>query len=86
MASDSLLEQGRQALEEGRLEQAATLFEEAIQLETDNGPAYYYAALVQMRLDRLEEARGFLEKAESLLSGRTEWVDRIIALKVQLEG
>lgn len=76
-ASGSLVEQGQQALEEGRLDAAGDLFEQAIQIDPDNGPAYYYAALVQLKLGNAEEAMGFLEKAESLLGHDPEWRERI---------
>ena len=83
-ASDRLVEKGKSFLDAKDYERAATTFREAVNVDTRNGPAYYYLALAQARLGQSDVAAGLLDKAEALLNGDAEWTEKIDALRSEL--
>lgn len=66
-ASDRLVEQGREALEAGRLDEAAAVMERAVRVDPSNGRAYLGLARVRAAEGRPDAARGLLERAVDLL-------------------
>jgi tetratricopeptide (TPR) repeat protein len=66
-ASDRLVERGREALEAGRLDEAAAVMERAVRVDPSNGRAYLGLARVRAAEGRPDAARGLLERAVDLL-------------------
>lgn len=52
-------------------------FEEAINLDPDYGPAYYWLARARYRLEEIQKALDLLDKAKSLLKNSENWLQRI---------
>lgn len=79
--ASSLIKQGIAKLEAEQFEQAEWKFEEAVNIDPDYGPSYYWLARSRYKLQGAEQALGLLEKARSLLQGSQIWVDRIQKFK-----
>lgn len=80
-ASLKMIENGRRALADGDFEKADREFQNAINIDPSNGIAYYYLARAKYELEQYQQAEGVLDKAEALLSGSSEWVETIDALR-----
>ncbi len=76
-ASDRLVEKGKGLLDTGELERAQSTFRDAINVDSNNGVAYYWLAITQARLGETDVALGLLDKADALLSRDPEWSERI---------
>jgi tetratricopeptide (TPR) repeat protein len=83
-ASDRLVEKGTSFLDAKDYERAQSAFREAVNVDPQNGPAYYYLAFAQSRLGNATTAAGLLDKAEALLNGDGEWAEKIDALRAEL--
>jgi len=75
--ASALVNQGIEMLKNEENSEAEYQFEEAINLDPDYGPAYYWLARARYRLEEIENALGLLKKAESLLRYSPAWMDRI---------
>jgi tetratricopeptide (TPR) repeat protein len=84
-ASLQLTDEGRQLLDEGRFDEAASVFQKAISLYPNNPYAYYY--LGQSRYLKKDYARSLapLRQAELYLSGDPVWLARVYALRGQID-
>jgi len=84
-ASLQLTDEGRQLLDEGRLDEAASVFQKAISLYPNNPYAYFY--LAQSRYLKKDYARSLtpLRQAELYLSGDSVWLARVYALRGQID-
>ncbi|HET6466026.1 MAG TPA: tetratricopeptide repeat protein [Nitrospiria bacterium] len=84
-ASLQLTDEGRQLLDEGRLDEAASVFQKAISLYPNNPYAYYY--LGRSRYLKKDYARSLtpLRQAELYLSGDSVWLARVYALRGQID-
>ncbi len=76
-ASDRLVEKGRSFLDDGELERAKSTFRDAVNVDSNNGVAYYWLAITQGRLGEADVALGLLDKADALLSRDPDWSERI---------
>lgn len=85
-ASGRLLEEGRTALEDGRLEEAASRIERAVRLDPSNGRAYLALAEVRIAEGRPREAEGLLERALTLLEADTPPAARADSLRDELRS
>lgn len=85
-ASMRLVDRGKALLDDDQFERAASSFRDAINVDSTNGVAYYYLALVYSYLDRAELAAGVLDKADSLLGQDEEWKAKIDELRGELGG
>ena len=85
-ASNHLLQQGQIASNQGRYDQAADLFQEAISVDSSNGAAYYEMAQVRTHSGEYGDAWGFVEKAEALLGDSPEWAERLEKLKQDIKN
>jgi tetratricopeptide (TPR) repeat protein len=83
-ASDRLIDKGKGLLDAKDYERAASAFREAVGVDAQNGPAYYYLALAQVRLGQTSSAAGLLDKADTLVGNDPEWTQRIDALRAEL--
>jgi tetratricopeptide (TPR) repeat protein len=84
-ASLQLTDEGRQLLDEGRLDEAASVFQKAISLYPNNPYAYYY--LAQSRYLKKDYTRSLapLRQAELYLSGDSVWLARVYALRGKID-
>ncbi|MBU0506173.1 MAG: tetratricopeptide repeat protein [bacterium] len=76
-----LLKEGITHLKEKAHQKAEWKFEEAIKLDPDYGPAYYWLARARYRLNQIKDIIYLLEKAELLLKNSTTWIERIQKFK-----
>ncbi|MBI4211527.1 MAG: tetratricopeptide repeat protein [Deltaproteobacteria bacterium] len=83
-ASHRLVEKGKVSLQSNDLATAHQHFQEAVSIDSNNGVAYYYLAVVALKNGEKEEARGFLDKAEMLLID-DEWNAKVQELRNQLQ-
>lgn len=73
----TLVAEGIQKFKDDLVEEAEWKFEEAINLDPDYGPAYYWLARIKYRQDDLNQCREFLKKAERLLKNSDVWMERV---------
>ncbi|HQC51169.1 MAG TPA: hypothetical protein PLT05_00460 [bacterium] len=85
-ASMQLVEKGKNLMDRGELDLAASSFRDAVKIDSTNGIAYYSLALVYFHLDRPELAIGFMDKADSLLSGDLRWQGKLSELRSVIEA
>lgn len=83
-ASNALVDNGNQALDQGQHDRAIDLFQEAVSVDPTNGAGYYYLALVKSRTGEYGGAWGYLEKAQSLLLGQAAWAPKLEELRKEL--
>jgi len=76
-ASLQLTEEGRQLLDEDKPDQAIRSLEQAISLNPDNGPCYYYLAEAWLQKGNFSEARQFNSLAENYLKKDKGWNSRV---------
>ena len=76
-----LLKEGISHLKDKAHQKAEWKFEEAIKLDPDYGPAYYWLARARYRLDQINNIIYLLDKAETLLKNSTTWIERIQKFK-----
>jgi|GEM_PF-6664634 len=84
-ASAKMVDEGRTLLSNGQVETAERKFQEAVNIDPDNGVAYYYVAKSKFELGEKEQALGVLDKAEGLLAGSKEWIDTINELREMIK-
>lgn len=84
-AATKLIDQGRQDLADGNFEKAERTFQEAINIDHNNGISYYYLAKAKYELQKYAAASGVLDKAEQLLAGSDEWLDAVNALRQMIQ-
>ena len=77
----TLVSEGIQKFKDDLVEEAEWKFEEAINLDPDYGPAYYWLARIKYRQDNLNQCREFLKKAERLLKNSDVWMERVEGFK-----
>ena len=85
-ASDRLVEKGKASIDSKSYDQAAGLFQDAMNVDPSNGVAYYYLALTDHYLGQGGAAAGLLDKAESLLRGDKYWAQKIEELRTLVTG
>ncbi|MFH1874329.1 MAG: tetratricopeptide repeat protein [Pseudomonadota bacterium] len=85
-ASDRIVAKGKVQLENGNHEQALQLFQDAVNVDSANGQAYYYLALAHIKLDQNDAALGLLDKAEALLQHEPDWLEKIQDLRQKIGG
>lgn len=80
-ASVKMVEDGRREMAAGNIESAERKFQDAINIDPNNGIAYYYLARAKFELGSYQQANGVLDKAEELLAGSKEWLEAVAALR-----
>ena len=86
LASLELTEQGRMLLEQGRVDEAMTVFESAVNLSPENGRNYYYLAEAWLIKGDLRQAGEWNRLAELYLQGDPDWAKRVSSQKVKING
>jgi tetratricopeptide (TPR) repeat protein len=76
-AALQLTQEGRQLLDEDQPDQAIRSLEQAISLNPDNGPCYYYLAEAWLQKGNFSEARQFNSLAENYLKKDKSWNARL---------
>jgi tetratricopeptide (TPR) repeat protein len=76
-AALQLTEEGRQLLDKDQPDQAIRSLEQAISLNPDNGPCYYYLAEAWLQKGNFSEARQFNSLAENYLKKDKGWNVRL---------
>lgn len=82
-ASQSLIDEGLRLLQRENYDKALRSFESAIQIDPENGIAYYYAAKANVLRGKPESALGFLDKAELLMGHDEKWKQKIDELRAE---
>ncbi len=82
LAALRFVEEGEGILEEGDVERASILFEQAIELAPVQPYSYYFLGRIAFSQGKLEEALVFLQKTELLFDRRnTEWLGETTCLR-----
>ena len=76
-ASLQLTQEGRQFLDKDQPDQAIRSLEQAISLNPDNGPSYYYLAEAWLQKGNFSMARQFNSLAENYLKKDKGWSARL---------
>jgi len=84
-ASSKQVETGKIKFYDNAYEDAQRAFQQAINIDPENGIAYYYLARTKYELGNYQQALGVLDKAETLLQGSSEWEETIKALREMIE-
>jgi predicted Zn-dependent protease len=77
VASLRLTEQARMLLENGKVDDAITTLERAINLNPSNGQNYYYLAEAWLKKGNPSQAREFNRLAAMYLKNDPSWMDRV---------
>lgn len=85
-ASDRMVDEGRAALEAGRLDEAASRLERAVRVDPSNGRAYLALAEVRIAEGRPGAAEGLVERALTLLDPGSPPAARADSLRAELEA
>lgn len=76
---------GKEYLDSGEAGKAVHTFQEAVNVDPENGVAWFYLALGLYRTDSFEEAIGLLDKADTLLAPYPEWHEEVVKLRVLIQ-
>lgn len=76
-AARTLVLQGLKDYKKKDYEAAEWIFEEAINVDANYGPAYYWLARIRYRLGSPEKIDSLLKRAKELLSGSARWKAKI---------
>lgn len=85
-ASNRVVDKGKASLDGKSYDQAAQLFQDAVNIDPTNGAAYYYLAMTDHYLGQNAVAAGLLDKAESLLRNDAYWMEKIDELRSVVTG
>jgi Tfp pilus assembly protein PilF len=77
-AAFQLTREGIQHLNTGSADNAIRSFEQAIGLNPNNGPCYYYMAQAWLAKGAAVQARQFNNLAQDLLAGDRQWEERVL--------
>lgn len=84
-ASSKMVETGRGHLAAGNFSDAERVFQDAVNVDPNNGIAYYYLAKTKFELGQFVPANGLLDKAEALLAGSEEWTEAVEVLREMIK-
>lgn len=79
------MQAGKEYLDAGQTEKAVQTFQEAINVDPENGLAYFYLAFSLYQTKSYDDALGLLDRAETLLAPFPEWEEEVIKLKKGIE-
>ena len=85
-ASERIAEIGQQELANGETDKAIHTLQEAINIDPQNGTAYYWLAKAHSLQQDYAQSLGLLEKAESLADDQSELHQKILDLKEAING
>lgn len=85
-ASQRIVQAGQEYLEAGDADKAVQTFQEAINVDPENGVAFYFMSLGLYRLRLFDDALGILERADALLAPYPEWHEEVVRLRYLIES
>lgn len=85
-ASSRILEIGEQELAVGDLDKAIHTIQESINIDPENGMAYYLLGKAYFQKKDFSQALGLLDKADSLLEDRLEAQQKVRELREAIQG
>jgi tetratricopeptide (TPR) repeat protein len=85
LASLQLTEQGRILLESGDLDDAISIFEQAININPTNGQNYYYLSEAWLLKGNTVQAKEFNRLAEIHLQDDRGWMRRVLQQRERIE-
>ncbi len=80
-ASQRIVQSGREYLDKGEIEKAVQTFQEAVNVDPENGLAYFYLAFGLFQTESYDDALGLLDRAQALLSPFPEWEEEVERLR-----
>ncbi len=86
VASLRLVEKGIEAINAEKFDRAEQLFQNAMNVDPQNGIAYFYAAKISVLRVDVDRAEGFLDKAEVLIGHDEYWSEMIAELRAEAAG
>lgn len=84
-ASQRVVQVGKEYLETGALDKAVQTFQEAINVDPENGVAYFFLAFSLFRSGLYEDALGLLDRADILLAPYPKWPEEVLRLRYMIE-
>ncbi|MDO8643916.1 MAG: tetratricopeptide repeat protein [bacterium] len=84
-ASQKIVRLGENYLESNELDKAIQTFQEAINVDFENGIAYYFLAKAFYQKGDFDDALGVLDRAQSLLVDDEEWLNEVFRLRLLIE-
>jgi len=84
-ASQRIVHLGEGYLEKNEFDKAIQIFQEAINVDSENGIAYFYLAKALHKTQAYDDAYGLLERAQVLLVDDPEWSRQVADLKAVIE-
>lgn len=80
-ASARIVQAGREYLDKGETEKAVQTFQEAVNVDPENGLAYFYLAFSLFQTETYDDALGLLDRAQTLLAPFPEWEEEVERLR-----
>jgi tetratricopeptide (TPR) repeat protein len=77
-ASLQLVESGMKQMNNGQLDDAEQMFEQALRVSPTNGRPYYYLGVIATKQKEYDRALGFLSQAEVHLHDDSFWMSQVL--------
>jgi tetratricopeptide (TPR) repeat protein len=84
IASLQLTKQGRMLLENGKVDEAITVLEQALNIHPTNGRNYYYLSEAWIMKNNILQAKEWNRQAEMYLSDDTYWLKKVLDQKERI--
>lgn len=84
-ASQKIVQMGEEYLQKGLIDKALHTFQEAVNVDSENGVAYFFLAKALYEAKAYEDALGLLDRADSLLASYPDWHEAVSQLRVLIE-
>lgn len=84
-ASQKIVQTGKEYLAAEEWDKAAQTFQEAINVDPENGVAYFFLALSLFQSKQYHDAQGLLDRADTLLAPYPQWHDEVLRLRLMIE-
>lgn len=85
-ASQRIVQIGKNYLEAGDDDKAVQTFQEAVNIDPENGVAFFFMSLGLYRLHLFDDALGILERADTLLAPYSDWHEEVVRLRYSIEA
>ena len=81
-----MVDAGREYLEKGDVDKAIHTFQEAVNVDSENGVAYFFLAKALVQTESYDDALGLLDRADELLNAYPDWHKEVLQLKADIEN
>ena len=85
-ASQRIVQMGKEYLEAGNADKAVQTFQEAINVDPENGVAFFFMSLGLYQMHLFDDAMGILERAGALLNPYPDWRGEVEQLRARIEA